>query len=116
MVNSASCNPPGRMSRRNRTSTPGPPHVEEVTDLRQHGGWNQQRLVEGLEQPRRGVVVCVCGLGSGDEDVGVDEGSLAAEASLQVLVSTGGQVRGTTVHRTDKVEFPAGGPGRIFTA
>src|SRR3954454_339632 len=49
------------------------PLVEEVTDLRQHGGWNKERLSEGLEQPRRGVVVCVCGSGSGDEDVRVDE-------------------------------------------
>jgi len=47
--------------------------AEEVTDLGDHGGCDQSRFGEGLEQPRRAVVVGVCGPGGGDEQIGVEE-------------------------------------------
>ena len=49
------------------------PLAEEVTDLGDHGGRDQSQFIKRLEEPRRAVVVGVCGPGGGDEDVGVEE-------------------------------------------
>ena len=47
--------------------------AEEVTDFGDHGGCDQSRFDEGLEQPRRTAVIGVRRPGCGDEDVGVEE-------------------------------------------
>ena len=49
------------------------PLAEEVTNLGDHGGRDQSRFGEGLEQARRAVMVGVCRPGGGDEQVGVEE-------------------------------------------
>ena len=49
------------------------PLAEAVTDLGDHGGRDESRFGEGFEQPRRAVVIGVCGPGGGDEQVCVDE-------------------------------------------
>jgi len=44
-----------------------------LTELGDHGGRDQSRFIKRLEEPRRAVVVGVCGPGGGDDDVGVEE-------------------------------------------
>ena len=47
--------------------------AEEVTDFGDHGGRDQSQFIKRLEEPRRAVVVGVCGPGGGDEHVGVEK-------------------------------------------
>ena len=49
------------------------PLAEELTNLGDHGGRDQSRFGEGLEQARRAVMVSVCRPGGGDEQVAVEK-------------------------------------------